>query len=308
MKFKSKLLLYLKGMAMGAADSVPGISGGTVALITNIYEELIFSIQSVNHHALKLLLREGPAAAWRHINGTFLVVLLAGILTSLLLLANVVLFLLANYEPQLLAFFGGLILASCWYMTTRIRIWKPAWLLFGLAGAALAVALAFVPESAGSPSLAYFFFSGALAICAMILPGISGAFILILLGAYGPVLDALRSFELAVILVFAAGCASGLLAFSNLLGWLFRHHHEPTMIFLFGILIGSLYSIWPWKVPVAFRLDSSGEEVPTLYRNLWPGDYARVTGDDFSVLAAALLVVIGFLLVYVLEKTAGKYR
>lgn len=302
---KKALLLYFKGMAMGAADSVPGISGGTIALVTNIYEELIFSLQSINFKALRILTSQGFAAAWRHVNGNFLLVLLAGVLTSLVLLANLVIFLLDNFNEELLAFFAGLILASSWYVSTKIRRWHWSHGLSVMAGAAVAVSLAFVPESAAQPSLLYFFLCGAVAICAMILPGISGAFILILLGAYAPVLDALRNTQIPVILVFAAGCASGLIAFSNVLAWLFRHYHDQTLVFLFGIMLGSLYSIWPWKEPVAFRLDEGGEAVPVLYRNISPEEYSALTGADVNLVPMALLLAAGFLLVYLLEKFAA---
>ncbi|MDT8399788.1 MAG: DUF368 domain-containing protein [Pseudomonadales bacterium] len=298
------MLLFLKGMAMGAADTVPGISGGTIAFIANIYEELINAIKSLNLEAAGILFKQGFAAFWRHINGEFLLTLLLGILSSLLLLANLVVFLLDEHAQLLMAFFIGLILASCWYVAGRIEAWNPKMIMLLLLGLALSITLALLPARTGNISLGFFFVYGAVAICAMILPGISGAFILVLLGAYAPVLNALKNLDMQIIGIFAVGCITGLIVFSNLLSFLFKHYRNQILAFLLGILAGSLYSLWPWKQAVAFGLNDSGQAVPILYRNLSPLEYSAVSGEDVYWGACLLLLLLGFFLVYGLEKFA----
>ncbi len=303
-RFRARGLLFLKGMAMGAADAVPGVSGGTIAFITNIYEELIHSLKSFNPSLLKALERGGLGACWQAVNGNFLLTLLLGILTSLVLLANLVLYLLTHHQQLLMAFFSGLIVASTWVMGGQVQAWRKRQYLYCVAGVLLVLSLELLPVRGGDHGLLYLFMAGAIAICAMILPGISGAFILILLGVYAQVLDALRSFEVTTILVFASGCVLGLLSFSHLLSWLFKQHRDNTLSFLLGVLAGSLVSLWPWKRAVAFRLDSRGLEVPVRHENLWPGDYLAATGQEAMVLPCLLLALVAFFLVYGLEKWA----
>lgn len=274
---RKSLMLFLKGMAMGAADTVPGISGGTIAFITNIYEELIFSIQACNLNALKILFKEGIKAAWEKINGTFLLTLLIGIISSAILFANIVVILLENYESYVMSFFVGLILASSLYIWKQIH--ASGWLsyLLFLGGVLLAVLLNFIPQGQSQESIFYIFFSGAIAICAMILPGISGAFILLLLGAYETVLEAVRTIDITILLAFITGCIAGLISFSNFLAYMLAHWRQQTLTFLLGVLLGSLYTIWP----------------------------SQLNTEDFSFAffgAFILLALFGFLLVYVLEQ------
>lgn len=263
--FRALALLFSKGLAMGAADVVPGVSGGTIAFITNIYEELLDSLKRCNPLALKTLfygegsLIERIQELWHQVNATFLVTLLAGIATSLLLLANLVLYLLEAWREPTMGFFSGLVLASAVCLGYQKSRWNWRQLLLVTAGLLLTVMLAFLPRAGGGmDSLLYFFFCGAVAICAMILPGISGAFILLLLGAYEPVLSALMNFQLDIIAVLIVGCVIGLLSFANLLSWLFQHHRQATLAVLLGVLLGSLYSIWPWQVAVDWANNSSG--------------------------------------------------
>lgn len=279
---QDKLLLFSKGMAMGAADAVPGVSGGTIAFICGIYEELINSIKAINLSALRTLVQDGPVLAWQHINGNFLLVLSCGILSSLFLFASSVQFLLAQYPRFLMSFFVGLIIASCWYMLTQISRWNKMTVFSIIAGLALALGLAFLPISNEEPGLVYLFFCGALAICAMILPGISGAFILILLGVYEPVLRAVAELDLLTLAVFMTGCVSGLIAFSNFLSFLFLHYRESTLAFLLGVLAGSLYAIWPWRIE---------------------GLAAETT---MSLAVCLLLALFGFFLVYGLERYGSR--
>ena len=242
---RGKIILFLKGMAMGVADSVPGVSGGTIAVISGIYEPLINALRRCNPMALSVLWHKGPAEFWRSIHGPFLLTLGMGILLSLLLMANTVLYLLDNHRIQVMTFFMGLVLASCWLLRREAGVWNVATLALFILGFILTAATAVLNPAAGSESLIYVFFSAMVAICAMILPGISGAFILILLGVYEPVLDALRSFNLSVVLVFAAGCAIGLLSFSHLLAWTFHYYRKQTYAILTGMLAASLIVLWP---------------------------------------------------------------
>ncbi len=289
---------------MGAADSVPGVSGGTVAFITNIYDELINSIKSMNLNALKILFKEGFPAFWKSVNGNFLLTLMLGILSSLLLLSRTVLFLLENFTQHIMSFFMGLILASCWYVASKISLWNATAAFLILLGVALTIALSFVPQSMVEPSLMFIFFSGALAICAMILPGISGAFILLLLGVYQPILNAVGNFDFLTLFIFMVGCATGLIAFSNILSYLLNQYRNITLAFLSGVLAGSLYTLWPWKKPSIFGINNSGESVPIQFSNLWPEDYELLTGEPVDLWICLLLMVIGACLVYFLEKLA----
>jgi len=299
---RQRFFLFLKGMAMGAADSVPGVSGGTVALITNIYEDLVDAIQSIGPHMLVVWKNDGIREAWRYINGNFLLTLGAGILTALLLLANIILDLMNDQLPYLLAFFAGLVTASIHYVSALIRKWDMSKLALLAAGAFLALFLALLPLRESSGGGVYYFFCGAIAICAMILPGISGAFILVLLGAYGPVLEALTGFQWKVILVFAAGCLSGLMLFSRLLSWLLHHHHERTLAVLVGMLAGSLYLLWPWRVALEISLN---DHAFTRYEHVLPGTYTEVAGEAFSPWVCVGLFVMGIGLVLLLENFAS---
>lgn len=240
-------MLFLKGVAMGLGDSVPGISGGTIAVITKIYDQLVFSIRAVDLRACGLLFTGQFKAFWQHINGTFLLILALGILSGLLVSANTVLFLLENYFAPLMAFFIGMVLASSVLLRHEFSLsaWQNILALF--LGLLLAMAIGFITPRAAELSLIYVFFSGAIAISAMILPGLSGAFILLLLGVYEFILGALLSFDLPYILVFVLGCAVGLLAFSRVLSWLLRDHHQLSYGFITGMLLGSVSALWPWQ-------------------------------------------------------------
>lgn len=244
------LKLYLKGVVMGSADVVPGVSGGTMALILGIYEELILSLQHFSKPPFWRALRNFRlGAAFRAVNGSFLLVLLFGILTALLLLARLLHWLLEHQQLLVYSFFFGLILASCWLVGKRVTGWTSSRIL-ALLGSALGAWWLVGLSPATTPETAWFvLLSGALAICAMILPGISGAFILVLLGKYAFMLEALSQGRLGVILLFVFGAAAGLLSFVRLLGWLFEHYPNLTLALLTGFMLGSLHKVWPWQSP-----------------------------------------------------------
>ncbi len=296
------LTLFVKGTMMGAADAVPGVSGGTIAFITGIYQELIQTLSKLGPSVLPILYQQGFAAGWRHINGNFLGVLLCGMLTSIILLSNAVLHLLSNYPQMLWGFFFGLICASTVLLSKSIEKWDWLSASFFILGTASAYYLTTLSTTSIEPALTNVFFSGMLAICAMILPGISGSFILLLLGMYSYILGAVKNFDLLILGVFSLGCVAGLLCFSKLLSWLFSHYKNITMALLTGFLLGSLNKVWPWKETLTTRLNSHGEQVADLQQNVSPFDYQLITGIDASLLLAMLLAVIGAALVLGLEK------
>lgn len=302
---KDYILLYLKGVGMGGADTVPGVSGGTVAFITGIYQELLDSIKSVDLEALNLLKSGRFKDLWQHINGTFLVVLLAGIFTSILTLAKLLSLLLVEHPIQLWSFFFGLIIISAILVMKEIKEWNIGTVLFGLLGIAIAYYIS-VASPAETPTAFWFIFiAGAVAICAMILPGISGAFILLLFGKYEYILNAVTSFNIGVIIVFALGCLTGLLSFARLISWLLHRYYNLAVALLAGFMIGSLNKIWPWKEVIQYRIDSHGIQKPFLEESVWPTTYMEVTGQDPQVLWAILFMAIGILMVVAIEKAAA---
>ena len=302
---KNAFLLYAKGMAMGAADVVPGVSGGTVAFITGIYDELLRSISAVPY-AVGPLLRGRFAEAWKTANASFLLVLFAGILTSILSLARLITYLLEAHPIPVWSFFFGLILVSVHLVGKEIQRRNLSRLVSFCLGIGFAYWITVAaPVQWGSSSLSLFF-AGAIAICAMILPGISGSFILVLLGLYPVVLGAVKSFDLGVMAIFAAGCLVGLLSFAKFLSWLLKRWRDLTLAFLTGLMLGSLNKGWPWKETLTWRTNSSGENVPVLQQNLLPGAYGDLTGQDPQLLLAVLLAVAGIVLVLGLEWFAGR--
>lgn len=299
------VLLFIKGIAMGAADVVPGVSGGTVAFISGIYDELLRSIASVPAAAL-MLLRGRVVAAWQAANATFLLILMAGILTSVLSLARLITYLLEQQPIPLWSFFFGLILVSSHLVARDIQRWNWTRLLSFAIGAGFAYWITVAsPVQWGTDSMSIFF-AGAIAICAMILPGISGSFILLLLGLYPFVLGAVKGLDIAVLAVFACGCLIGIVSFAGVLRWLLTRWRDLGLSLLTGLMLGSLNKLWPWKETLTWSLDSHGEQVPLLQANLLPGRFAEVSGQDPQLLVAVLLACGGVVLVLGLERLASR--
>lgn len=299
-----KLMTFLKGMAMGAADVVPGVSGGTIAFITGIYETLLESIRRVNPSLLKRWKNEGFSAAWQYINGTFLIVLLSGILLSIASLAKGITWMLENHPIPIWSFFFGLIVASVLHMMKQVNKWSPATLLAVMFGCVFAYVITVASPIALEPNAFTVLLAGSIAICAMILPGISGSFILLLLGMYGPILSAVKNGDIATLGLFAIGCIAGLLTFSHVLSWLLKRFHALTIAFLTGLMLGTLGKIWPWKQTLTWRTNSSGEQVPLIQENLSPMAFETVTSMPSQIGLAAVAALGGFLLVWGLEKFA----
>lgn len=312
--FLQYLLITAKGLAMGAADVVPGVSGGTIAFISGIYEELIETIHNIDLGFFKIWKKEGFLKAWKTYNLSFLLALFTGVFISIISLAKLITWLLAEYPIMVWSFFFGLVIASIVYVGNQITRWRLS-IILALIIASVLSYLITIADPIGSPdSLWFLFLAGFVAIIAMILPGISGAFILLLLGAYTAVIGiitqlgdgitnldgALFSEAFGKLLIFGLGAILGLKLFSNVLNWMFKHHKNMTLAVLTGFMVGALNKIWPWKEVLQFRLNHAGENVPFLEKSILPQNY----DGDSKLLLAIAFAVIGFLTIFLLERLA----
>jgi putative membrane protein len=300
------LIISLKGMAMGAADAVPGVSGGTIAFISGIYEELIASISLVNFSLIKTFKNEGIKSVWNKVNGNFLLSLVIGILISFVSFMKIAKHLLELHPILVWSFFFGLVLASILYVSKQIKKWDPLRITLFILAVFLAYYITTLPSLANNENPIFLFLAAAIAICAMILPGISGAFILVLLGAYKTLSTAFSNFDIKNIIIFIAGAIVGLLSFSKLLKWLFNNYKNSTLAILTGFIVGSLNKIWPWKQTLSFRIDSKGIEVPILQQSILPQEFAKLYNLDPQVGFAILLMTIGFFSIIILEKIGSR--
>jgi len=305
---KDYSIVTLKGIAMGAADVIPGVSGGTIAFISGIYGELLDSIKSINLVALKLLLTGKFAEFWKAINGTFLLSLVTGIAFSIISLAKALKYLLDHYPILVWSFFFGLVVASAIYVARTITKWNFGTVASGSAGIIIAYFITVITPAEANTTYWFIFLSGAIAICAMILPGISGSFILVLLGMYKFILEAVGNFELGVIFTFMAGAAIGIISFSNVLSWLLKKYHNLTISLLSGFMIGSLNKVWPWKKVVETFTDRHGEEKPLIEENILPGTYEQITENQSFIIEAIALAAFGFVLIFIIENIANRLR
>ena len=288
------MFLALKGMAMGAADVVPGVSGGTIAFIVGIYDELINSIKSINAHSIKLLFTGKIAAFWKAINGNFLCSLLLGIGISVFSLAKLITYLLVHEPVLVWSFFFGLVLASTWFVSKDIKEWNWKTITGVILGALIAYYITVATPAETPTNLFFIFLCGAIAICAMILPGISGSFILVLLGKYFYIMEAVETLDLVVLGVFAVGCFLGITSFSHVLSYALRRFRNVTLAVLSGFMLGSLNKVWPWKAQVKELVE--GQTI-VVEQNVLPGE---------SLTEGVVLMLTGFILVYVLEKISAK--
>lgn len=317
---------------MGAADAVPGVSGGTIAFISGIYEELITTISGINLSLLTTLFKNGFVAFWKQLNGNFIVALLLGILISFISFMRLAKYLIEQHPILIWSFFFGLIVASIVFVGKQIESFNFMTVASLILGTVAAYYITTLPSMANNDSSVFIFFAGAIAICAMILPGISGSFILVVLGAYKTLSDALHVFDFKKISIFAAGCIIGLLSFSHVLKWLFRHYKNITLAVLTGFIFGSLNKIWPWKETLTVLKRATGETVPisqvTNYatievfqrqtndfetfkmvseKSVMPFHYSDINhAIDPQIASAIALMVIGFLTIFILEKIGSK--
>ncbi len=298
---KEYLVIALKGVGMGAADVVPGVSGGTIAFITGIYEELVTSIKSINIAAARTLFKEGLKSFWQDINGSFLFFLVAGILVSVLSLAKVLEYILINHPVLIWSFFFGLVLASAVFVARKIGRFNLQTGISMLVGAMVAFLITSISPAETTEAYWFIFLSGALAICAMILPGISGSFILLLLGKYQFILNAVNEGKLEILAVLIVGALVGIISFANLLSWLLKRFHNLTIALLAGFMIGSLNKIWPWKVTIETYTNSHGELKPLVEQNVFPGRYHNLTLHDPQLLFALLLALAGIGIILLFE-------
>lgn len=291
---------------MGAADAVPGVSGGTIAFMTGIYEELIFSLKQCSGSAIKVLFQSGIKATWQHINGSFLLALFSGIVISILTLSRVVLYLLVNHPILLWSFFFGLILAAVWSVVRHIEKWKIGIIATFLIGTVSAFFITTISPTTIETSPFIVFLSGMIAICAMILPGISGSFILLLLGMYAPMLMAVKELQFMTLFIFAGGCVTGLLSFSHVLSWMFKHYKTMTLALLGGFMLGSLNKVWPWKQTIESVIDRHGKEIPLVQNNILPHTFETLNTQPAYMWYAILLMLFGMGMVVVLERMGDK--
>ncbi len=316
-KLKDYLLVSVKGACMGAADVIPGVSGGTIAFITGIYDEFVGSIASINAEAVRLLFKGQFKAFWKHINGTFLLSLVAGIGVSVIALAGLMQMLLNNYPIQTWAFFFGLIVASSIFILRGISGWRLKEAGFLVGGIILGTVVCTLSPTQTPDALWFIFLSGAIAICAMILPGISGSFILLILGKYQYIMSAISGLvsgenfgsNLLILTIFLIGAVCGILAFSKLLHWLLARWNKETLIILAGFIIGSLVKVWPWSNMAAI-VCSQFPEVEDIGRSYSPELFEELVGQyaasaDMHIGAAILFALLGFFLVTGIE-IAGK--
>ena len=293
------LNIAIKGFCMGAADVVPGVSGGTMAFILGIYEDLLNAIRSFDLTFLRLLSSFKIREALEHTSWRFLLALGSGILFAIFTLAKLISWLLFNYPIFIWSFFFGLVLASVVTVVRHINNWTPALFVVALLGTAGAYVLVGLMPAVTPNAPWFLFLSGAVAICAMILPGISGSFILVLLGKYQYVLDAVNNRDFITLFLVAAGAVAGLTIFSRFLGWLFRKYHDLTIALLCGLMLGSLRKVWPWK-RIDYLADVQGQILSTLENNIMPQVFDR------EVVLALALALTGICLVLLLEHSAKK--
>jgi putative membrane protein len=304
---KNYISLFFKGMGMGAANVIPGVSGGTIALITGIFEQLINSIKSFNATAIKLFVTGKFKAFAQHVNLHFLIAVFAGVALSILSIAKLFGYLLDNYPVYIMAFFFGLILASIYFVGKTINKLSVAVVLTFVTGTAIAVSLSLLTPAQENSSLWYLLLCGVVATCSMILPGLSGSFVLILMGNYQLVMiDAVNNFDLKILLPVVIGAALGLIAFSNILAWVYRKFRDQTIAILTGFILGSLGIIWPWKneIPV---LTSSGEVLVKNGKTVIEG-YQWFVPESFTgeVMGSILLAICGIVVIWITETLASK--
>ena len=329
---KDLLIISLKGLAMGAADAVPGVSGGTIAFISGIYEELIDTISNVNASLFKTLFNKGLKAFWLQANGNFLLALLSGILISFVSFMKLANFLLEHHPILIWSFFFGLIIASIYFVGKQITKWTSVVIIALIIGAGIAFYISELPSLGTNDSPWFLYLAGSIAICAMILPGISGSFILIILGAYKTLSDAIHDIDIKKIALFALGAIIGLLSFSRVLKWLFKHYRNLTLAVLTGFILGSLNEVWPWKASLSIMEKSSGSIIPisdisnlgtlSVYQaenhdfesykqlteeSILPLQYSEINNYiEPQTFPAIGLMVVGFLIIFLIEKIGSK--
>ena len=299
-------------MAMGIAEVIPGVSGGTIAFITGIYERFINALKSFDLSLIKTLRQDGIGGVWKAVDGNFLVALFGGMLTSIVLFVKIITWLIENQTLLVWAFFFGLIAASAIFVGKQIEKWDIKTIVPMLIGIVVAYYITIAAPANGSENLLFIFLAGMVAISAMLLPGLSGSFILLLLGMYSIVLGAVKELDIVIAGTFALGCLVGILSFARVLSWAFNNHRNSTLAILTGFMIGSLNRVWPWQQVLSYRINSHGEEEASFTKSVLPNALSSLEGanvpfgTDPQILPVLGLMAVGFILVFLLEKVSVK--
>ena len=297
------IALFLKGLAMGAANVIPGVSGGTIALITGIYQKLIFAIKAFDLQAARLLMAGRTREFWTRVDGSFLLPLALGVGAGIIALAHIIKAVLESQPVLTMAFFFGLILLSVWFVGRTVRQWSASSLLFLVLGTALAAGIALMAPASENNSMLYLFLCGVVAICSMVLPGLSGSFVLIIMGNYALVIGAIGQFDLAVLVPMALGCVVGLVAFSNLLTVVYQRFHDQTVATMTGFVLGSLAVIWPWKHTLTMLIEREGK--PAKEAVIGYEWFLPALNDPQTLLAIGLMLV-GCLTIWLTERLGAR--
>lgn len=294
---------------MGMAEVIPGVSGGTIAFITGIYEQLLQSIKAFGPALVPAWKSGGIKGVWEKVNGNFLLFLGAGMILGIVVGVFLITWLLEHYPPVIWSFFFGLIIASAVYIGKQVPVWNWSSLLLLVGGAGFAYWITVASPTSGSEAWWFIFLSGMIAISALLLPGVSGSFILLLLGMYTLIVpavkEALTSFDphsLTIMAVFGTGCLVGLAIFSRILSWLFIHYRWHTLALLTGFMLGSLNRLWPWQNVLSYRTNSSGESVPMSTLKVLPANFE----GDPMVMGVIIALVSGFLIVFLLDRVGNQ--
>jgi len=303
----SKTGLILRGFAMGIAEVIPGVSGGTIAFISGIYTQLLDAIKAILSFKPFIAFKaNGWKGLWEKIDGDFMLYLLLGMAVGLILGVFAITHLMENYPIPLWSFFFGLIIASTWFIAKQIPVWNFTTIGLFIFGTVIAYLYTVVSPTNGNEALWFVFISGTIAISALLLPGISGSFILLLLGMYafvvGSVKNLLIDFNtgyLLIVVVFASGCLLGLATFSRFLSWLFNFYPNPTLALLTGFMLGSLNKVWPWKIIVSWRTNAEGVDVPLLEKSVSPFHSGI---DNPQLFMAVFLMVFGACLMFIFDR------
>lgn len=307
-RLREWLGIWLRGVAMGLAELVPGVSGGTIAFISGIYLRLVEALRGIDRHGVWLLLNGRWRLLFRRVDAGFLALLLLGMGASVVTFAGLVQWLLQHHEIQIWSFFFGLIAGSVVYVAGVVGRFTPARLLLAAAGAVTGLVITQLGGLPPSESPLVTLLSGMVAVCAWILPGVSGSFLLLILGQYQRVIAAVSDLDLAFLGTLLAGCFLGLLLFTRVLGWLLRHYYAATLAFLCGIMAGSLQRLWPWQQVLSYQLDADGNAMPIQVKPLLPWQFQELYGDDPLVLGAVLAALAGVGLVLLLDRFSARQR
>ncbi|HTJ48405.1 MAG TPA: DUF368 domain-containing protein [Cyclobacteriaceae bacterium] len=305
-KLSDYILLYLKGLAMGATDMI-GISGGSVALVTGLYPELLQTIQSINKSNLKLLLSFRIAEFWKNINGNFLSVLLLGVICSVFYLTKFTSYFFTHYPILTLSFFFGLIFISSMLVLKEIQ-WRLGTILFFLTGLISGVIFTLVPPTHLPNNLFFAFGAGALTSCAILIPGLSGSFILLITGKYRYIINAFNTFNIPIIVFFGLGAIAGFFGFARVLSWILDNYHGTTVALLAGVMLGSLNKIWPWREITEYVTDNKGDQVPLFDHSIVPWNYLSVTGKDPLVFQAILMMALAVFIIVFIERVNTRLK